>query len=77
MGVCYSVKSTAVASIAGIIYNESKALGNEYSEYQNWGLQMQTTGVIAILFTLPMGIIATDFLGPRLLTNDTLQKVEV
>lgn len=71
MGVCYMVKSTAVASIAGIVYNETKVLGEEYKEYQNWGLQMQTTGIIAILLTLPLGIIATDFLGPLLLSNDT------
>ena len=33
MGVCYSVKSTAVASVAGIIFNESKLLGPEYADY--------------------------------------------
>ncbi len=33
MGVCYTVKSTAVASVAGIIYNESTKLGPEYADY--------------------------------------------
>lgn len=33
MGVCYSVKSTAVASVAGIIINESKQLGPDYADY--------------------------------------------
>jgi NhaP-type Na+/H+ or K+/H+ antiporter len=40
MGVCYIVKSTAVASVAGTIFTEASALGDEYKDYQDWGLQM-------------------------------------
>ena len=38
MGICYMVKSTAVASMASIVFTESLSLGDEYADYQNWGL---------------------------------------
>ena len=67
--VAYVPKTIAVATVGSIIINEANQLGltDEYVEY---GKQIQTTSIIAIIFTLFIGCFLIDFLGPRFLTKD-------
>ena len=63
-------KTTVPATLAGIIYNESLALGDEYKDYQTYGLQIQTTCILAIFVCLPIGTFVIDHFAPKFLTID-------
>jgi len=61
-------KATVQAAIGGIFLFEARK-NNLSEEYINWGIQVVTTAVFAIVLTAPTGAILTNTLGPLLLSK--------
>jgi NhaP-type Na+/H+ or K+/H+ antiporter len=53
-------KSTVPATLASVIYTESKAMGAQYSELTTFGLNIQTTTILAIIVCEPIGSFLID-----------------
>lgn len=53
-------KSTVPATLASVVYTDSKALGADYLEYQQWGLNIQTTTILSIIVCEPIGSFLID-----------------
>ena len=60
-------KTSVVATLAGIVYEDATKLGNDHKKYQLYGLEIQTTAILVIIITMIIGCFMIDFLGPRLL----------
>ena len=63
-------KSTVPATLAGVIYTESLQLGEAYKDMQTYGLQIQTTCILAICVCEPIGSFLIDQFAPKVLTID-------
>ena len=63
-------KSTVPATLAGVVFTEASALGSEYADYQVFGLQIQTTAILAIIVCEPIGSFLIDQFAEKLLTID-------
>lgn len=70
MSMAWIPKSTVPATLAGVIYTESLSLGNAYEDMQTFGLQIQTTCILAICVCEPIGSFLIDQFAPKLLTID-------
>ena len=60
MGLSWIPKSTVPATLAGVVYTEASALGMQYKDYQTFGLQIQTTAILAIIVCEPIGSFLID-----------------
>ena len=69
MGVSWSPKSTVPATLAALMLTESTALGPNYLDYQVYGLQIQTTTILAIIIFGPLGAFLIDLLVPKFFTK--------
>jgi hypothetical protein len=69
MGISWMPKSTVPATLAGVIYTEAKSKPG-YEEYEQYGLYIQTTAILAIIFCEPTGSFLIDLLAKKLLTQD-------
>ncbi len=69
MGVSWIPKSTVPATLAGLMLTESIALGPNYHDYQVYGLQIQTTTILAIIICEPLGAFLIDLLVPKFFTK--------
>jgi len=69
MGVSWIPKSAVPATLAGIMLTESTALGPNYLDYQVYGLQIQTTTILAIIICEPLGAFLIDLLVPKFFTK--------
>jgi NhaP-type Na+/H+ or K+/H+ antiporter len=81
MGFAWIPKATVQAAIGGVVLSEAEKYN--LPEYKDYGVQILTTAVFAIVFTAPLGAILTNTLGPMWLTrtdvgatatNDEIQK---
>lgn len=66
-------KATVQAAIGGVILEEVRAdipEGELKDEYEDHGLFILATAVIAIVISAPLGSIMTNTFGPKWLTND-------
>ena len=70
MSMAWIPKSTVPATLAGVIYTESLALGDAYKDIQTYGLQIQTTCILAICVCEPVGSFLIDQFAPKYLTID-------
>ena len=70
MSMAWIPKSTVPATLAGVIYTESLAMGDAYKDIQTYGLQIQTTCILAICVYQPMGSFLIDQFAPKFLTID-------
>ena len=70
MSMSWIPKSTVPATLAGVIYTESLPLGEAYKDMQTYGLQIQTTCILAICVCEPIGSFLIDQFAPKLLTID-------
>ena len=43
-----------------------------FSKYVEWGNQILSTSILSIILTAPLGLLAIELLGPRLLSKDDL-----
>ena len=43
-----------------------------FSQYIEWGNQILSTSILSIIMTAPLGLLAIEHLGPRLLSKDDL-----
>ena len=69
MGVSWIPKSAVPATLAGIMLTESTALGPNYLDYQVYGLQIQTTTILAIIICEPLGAFLIDLVVPKFFTK--------
>ena len=70
MALSWIPKSTVPATLAGVIFTEAKALGDQYKDYQSFGLQIQTTAILSIIVCEPIGSFVIDQFATKLLTID-------
>ena len=70
MSMAWIPKSTVPATLAGVIYTESLPLGDSYKDLQTYGLQIQTTCILAICVCEPIGSFLIDQFAQKLLTID-------
>jgi hypothetical protein len=66
----WSPKATVQAALASVFLNEATKydLGPEYVKY---GIMIQTTAILSICITAPIGAILMQTLGPKLLPVET------
>ena len=74
MGVSWIPKSTVPATLAGLMLTESTSLGPNYKDYQVYGLQIQTTTILAIIICEPLGAFLIDLLVPKFFTKSDLEE---
>ncbi len=65
-------KSTVPATLAGVMLTEATALGPNYKDYQVYGLQIQTTTILAIIVCEPLGSFLVDYFVPKFFTLDPI-----
>lgn len=70
MSISWIPKATVPATLAGVIFTEACALGDNYKDYQQFGLIIQTTAILSIVICAPIGSFLIDQLAPKLLTID-------
>jgi Kef-type K+ transport system membrane component KefB len=71
----WSPKATVQAALASVFLNEAK-LYNLGPEYITYGIMIQTTAILSICITAPIGAVLMQTLGPRLLPVETELPVE-
>ena len=59
-------RGSIAATLGSLFYTEAKNRG--YDEYMQYGLQIQTHAIIAIMFMAPMGSILLNTFGSKFLT---------
>ena len=67
MSFAWIPKSTVPAALAGVIYSESKLRGPGYEDYMQYGLIIQTTTILSIIFCEPIGAFLVDTFAPKML----------
>ena len=67
VGICWIPKLTVPATLAGVVYNEATSVDG-LDDYEHYGLQIQTTTILVVLFTAPIATFLIDTFAPRLLT---------
>eukprot|EP00347_Sterkiella_histriomuscorum_P004939 403358501 len=76
MGVSSISKGTVVATLGGIVLAQTKPKGEAYKEYQDYGSQIQTCSVLAIIILSPLSSFLMSSLGPKLLTKDLSPEIQ-
>ena len=70
MSLSWIPKSTVPATLAGAMFTEAYALGDNYKDYQQFGLFIQTTTILSIIVCEPIGSFLIDQFAPKLLSID-------
>ena len=70
MALSWIPKSTVPATLAGVVFTEASALGDQWKDYQSFGLQIQTTCILSIIVCEPLGSFVIDQFATKLLTID-------
>ena len=73
MGICWIPKSSIAATLGSLFYSETKAKGEKWEEYQEYGLIIQTHCVLSIIILATIGSVGLKSLGPRLLKLDEME----
>lgn len=70
IGASWLGKGTITAILGGVIYTESLNLGEEYNEYKQYGIKIQTCTVLAVLITVPIASMLMHSLAPKALDHE-------
>jgi NhaP-type Na+/H+ or K+/H+ antiporter len=75
IGFSYLTKNNTAATISGTYIAEAKTLGIG-AQHIEWGIIMQSTGVLVIIVAVSIGTFLMGFTAPRLLEKHTHEEVE-
>lgn len=70
-------KGTITATLGGMVLSQMKTKGAGFEEYQQYGSQIQTVSVLAIMILAPVSSVLISALGPKLLEHDSQYQNQV